>query len=294
MTNASQEQQADPWNQSLFELKSGERDEALNKVISEMVLVTEDFVVYIASDLSIQWRTTDHYEWQENSGAVLNKVAILETRSRFIQNPTTLLNIRRQIAEGLARCFDQGKSESAMILLQEVELEIQIRNKEISWDWYFKAAHLSALACGVAIITLWVARIYFRELLGSTAFDLAIGTFCGAIGALLSITSRGNRLHLDANSGKWIHQLEALSRIGAGLAGAAFIALAIKGGLILGGTQFAGSKFSLLLAFCIGAGSSERLIPNLIANLEQVTGKEKITPIKRTKSASAAAKKLSA
>ena len=259
---------ASGWNQSLFELKDGGHDDALNKDIQELVMVTDTFAVYLASDLSVQWRTKGERAWADDCGEVLNKVAVLETRSRFIADRQALAGIRRQIAEGLVRCLHEKKNDLAIIVLREAEIEIQARNKEISWSWYFQAAYAVTLTsvCGLAI--LWAFRHSLREFTGPIAFDVAMGTLCGAIGALLSVTTRGDRLHLDANAGLPIHRLEGLSRIGAGLAGAAFVALAIKSGLLLGGTHFAGSQFALLLTFCIGAGASERLVPSLLAKFE--------------------------
>lgn len=258
-----------PASFSLFELKDGGYDAGLNKHIQEVVLVTDTFIVYLATDSTIQWQTTDEHDWDDRSGEVLNRVALLETRSRFIEDKATLNGIRRQIGEGLARYLDDNQVESALIILREVELEIEVRNKEVCWEWYFYSAYRVTLLCVLTIIALWLSRNFVREQIGLTAFDVVLGTLCGAIGALLSATTRSNRLHLDANAGKRIHTREGLSRIGVGLAGAAFVALAIKGGALLGGARFAGSQSALLLAFCVAAGASERMVPNLIGQLER-------------------------
>ena len=50
------ESRTNGWDQDLFELKDGGHDSALNKDIKEVVLVSDTFIVYIATDLSIQWR----------------------------------------------------------------------------------------------------------------------------------------------------------------------------------------------------------------------------------------------
>jgi hypothetical protein len=114
----------------------------------------------------------------------------------------------------------------------------------------------------------WIFRDYLVIILGRRGFRLLLGVMCGAMGALLFATSRGNRLDLDANAGKTLHQLEGLSRVGAGMIGAALAALAIESGVIFGGTQFAGSRLALTLAVCIVAGASERLVPDLIRRFE--------------------------
>ena len=270
------------WDQDLFELKDGGHDDALNKDIKEVVLVSDTFIVYIATDLSIQWRTTDAHEWVENSGDILNRVAVLETRSRFIKDTSALAAVRRQIAEGLVRCLDDQNVSGANVILNEAEGEIAARNKELAWSWYFQLAYKATLACAVAIGLLWLAREHVRPAIGSIGFEILLGTLCGAIGALLSATMRGDRLHLDANAGASIHRLEGLSRVGAGLAGAALVALAIKSGALLGGLHFQGNQFSLLLFFCIVAGASERLVPALIEKYQKIEKIDSRAPDQKT------------
>lgn len=106
-------------------------------------------------------------------------------------------------------------------------------------------------------------------IVGATAFDIILGVLCGALGSLLSTTTRANRLVMDTYAGRNIHQLEGFSRIGAGLIGALFVALAIKSGLIMEGVQFVCGRLSLLLALCIAAGASERLVPSLVDAFEK-------------------------
>jgi hypothetical protein len=143
------------------------------------------------------------------------------------------------------------------------------RNKETSWKWYFGTTAVLVGGCGIIVALFWLDRVNIRSYLGGTGFEISIGTLCGSIGALLSVATRGDRLHLDANAGSWIHKMEAISRIGAGMAGAAFVAVAIKSGILLGGIQFQGNNLALLLAFCMTAGMSERLVPNLVKKIDK-------------------------
>ena len=252
-----------------YHLKAGDVDPELNKTIEEIVLSTNDFIVYVDSEQAVQWRTTDHHKMPEYCGEVLNMVAALEAKSQFISAPQALRVVRRRIGEGLARCLDGYPHENSLAALREVELELKIRNKEISWKWYFLSAMKLTAILVACFAILWLSRDYARACVGAAAFEVILGTICGALGALLSVMSRSNRLIMDANAGKALHQLEGLSRIGAGLIGALLVALAIKAGIILGGTRFSGNPLALLFAFCIVAGTSERLVPSLIANFER-------------------------
>jgi hypothetical protein len=259
---------ADPKLASPMDLNEGDTDPALNKTIKTLILATHFFIVFVATDLSIQWRTTNGYVAPEHLGDVLNKVAVLEVRSQFISDPVALGNIRRQIAESLARCLDGQSIKSSWTALKEVEIEIGKRNKETSWSWYFSTAYKLTLACAVTLAIMWFFRVWVRGVLGHTAFDVVLGALCGAVGALLSVTTRGDRLVMDANAGRKLHQLEGVSRIGAGVGGALFAGLAIKSGLILGGAHLAGNPLALILACSIAAGASERLVPSLVKTFE--------------------------
>lgn len=252
-----------------FHLKNGDYHAELNKTIQDLVLSNEEYLVYVASDYSIQWITTEEHQASDHFGEILSRVAILEARSGFIEDPSALGNIRRQIAEGLARCLSGDQKTVCLAILDEVDHLLVARNKETAWKWYFMAAYKVTGVCSLALVLLWLMRAYVVENIGRTAFEVSLGIFCGAIGALLSATTRANRLVMDANAGKQIHQLEGLSRIGAGLIGALFVALSFEGGLVMGGVQFPGSRLAMLLAFCIAAGASERLVPSLVDKIER-------------------------
>ncbi|AEV25314.1 hypothetical protein Dsui_0908 [Azospira oryzae PS] len=252
-----------------FHLKNGDHHAELNKTIQDLVLSTDSYFVYVASDHSIQWSTTDEHQAPEYFGEILSRVAILEARSGFIEDPNTLGNIRRQIAEGLARCLGNHRKSDCFALLDEVDRLLAARNKETAWKWYFTAAYKVTGACAVGLVLLWLARAYAVSFIGRAAFEVSLGILCGAIGALLSVTTRASRIVMDANAGQQIHQLEGLSRIGAGLIGALFVALSFQGGLIMGGVQFPGSRLAMMLAFCIAAGASERLVPSLVDKIER-------------------------
>lgn len=251
-------------------LKEGDIDPELNKKIEVLVLCHELFIIYLADDYSIQWRTVDAHQEPKHCGEILNRVASLEMRSRFITDTEILRGIRYQIAEGLARCLEGRPATLSHAILKEVELEVQARNRETSWGWYFTAAYPVTALSIAGMIMLWLSRSWVRDAIGNIAFDVVFGALCGAVGALLSVTARGDRLIMDANAGKAIHNLEGLSRIGTGIGGAFVVALAVKSGIILGGTHFSGNPFALLLALCVVAGASERLVPSLVKNIEKV------------------------
>jgi hypothetical protein len=250
-------------------LKEGDYDPELNKVVNVLVMCDDKFIVYLAEDYSIQWRTTDDHKPPEYCGVILNRVASLEMRSRFIADKEILRGIRYQIAEGLSRCFEEQSPRSLpSAILDEVATELEARNRETSWGWYFSSAYRVTGICVAMLVAVWLCRVWMRAAIGFGAFEVLLGTLCGAVGALLSVTTRGNRLVMDANAGQSIHNLEGLSRIGAGIGGAFLVSLCMKGGVLLAGASFSGSRLALQLAFCIAAGASERLVPSLLKSMD--------------------------
>jgi hypothetical protein len=231
-------------------------------------MVEATFVVYLAEDRTLQWWTTGQHTWAPDVSKVLSRIARLHANIAFITEVEAHTDFERQLAEALARCLSDRSCDAAMEALDGVEKDIEARNRETAWLWYFGAAYKLSLACLVLAFLAWIFRDGVVAVLGHRAFQLLLGVMCGALGALLFATSRGNRLDLDAKAGKTLHQLEGLSRVGAGMIGAALAALAIESGVIFGGTHFAGSRLALTLAVCIVAGASERLVPDLIRRFE--------------------------
>ena len=256
---------------SFESLKEGDTDPTSGKIIKFIILVNKGFVVYIDTNLEIQWTHSDELKTDDDFGLVLNRVAHLESRAGFITDKECLLSIRRQIAEGIARYLDFLSYKLSKEIHDLVETQIEALNKKESWSWYFEAAYGLTLGCIILWGVMWLLRDYITPFIGRVGLEVILGGLIGAIGAIISVVSRGDSLNLDANAGKTIHLTEGTARIIVGIAGAALVTLAIKGGILLSGMKFLGSQFSVLLAFAIVAGASERLVPNLIGKVENIS-----------------------
>ena len=252
-------------------LKEGDTDPTSGKIIKFIILVKKDVIVYVDTNLEIQWSHADGLKIDEDCGLVLNRVAHLESRARFITDKECLLSIKRQIAEGLARYFGFLSYKLSKEMHDIVEIEIEVLNKKVSWSWYFGAANWLTLACLILWAMLWLLRDYISPYVGRVGFEVLLGGLIGAIGAIISIVLRGDAINLDANAGKMIHLTEGAARVIVGVAGASFVTLAFKGGIFFSGLKFAGSQFAIVLALAIVAGASERLVPNLIGKVEKIS-----------------------
>jgi hypothetical protein len=246
-------------------LSEGEVDPFLNKKVKVLIVTHELYNVYLDELFGVQWygRVSDDKE----IGSALNKVSKLESNSHFITDSEILRPIRQQIAEGLVRAFE-GHKELSAEMFKQIEKEISLRNIEISWRWYFLGAAIPTAFLFALLVVLWVYRGFYKFQFGGVAFTVALGALVGSLGAFLSISSRSTKFTLDARAGLIIHVTEGLARIITGLLGGAFVVLVSKGGIAFSGLKASGNSLAALLSFCLIAGASERLIPNLVKKHE--------------------------
>lgn len=249
-----------------FVITEGEVEPIFNKKVETLIMEMDEFFVYIDVNLDIQWQCEVAID-EKVFGTVLNKVALLDESARFIEDRAVKLGVKRQIAEGLARCF-QNMPDQSEVILGAVEEEIKALNASTSWGWYFEWAYYLTAACVIFSIVMWMARHLMIPIIGRIAFDVMLCAMAGAVGAMISTCTRTHKLNVNANAGKVFHRTESLARIIAGVTGAALVALSIKGGLMLGGLFAPGNQLAAMLAFSIAAGASERMVPNVISKIE--------------------------
>ncbi|MBI5791873.1 MAG: hypothetical protein HZA63_10395 [Rhodocyclales bacterium] len=268
---------------NMKELSEGDVDPSLGKTVKFLVLQTEQFIVYLDSNLDIQWSHSDELKTDQDFGLVLNRVAYLEAKARFINEREVLQSIKRLIAEGIARYLEYSSVKMADQIHDLADAQIGELNVKTSWSWYFDAAYGLTLACLALWGVVWLSRDFITPYLGRTGLEVVLGGLIGSVGAMISVISRGNKLSLDANAGKTIHVTEGIARIVVGIAGALLVALAYKGGILLAGVKFFGSNLAVLLSLSIVAGASERLVPSLIAKVESSVTAMQGPPSKKRK-----------
>lgn len=254
-----------PDDGALPSLKEGELDPFLGKKVRVLIVTHENYNVYLDEALCTQWygRIPDDKE----ISTALNRLSKLESNYHFISDEKILKPIRQQIAEGLVRALE-GHKELSADMFKFIEKEIQLRNLEISWHWYFLGSAMPALISLTTLILFWIFRTYLRSIFGATGFSVALGAMVGGLGAFLSIASRSTKIALDARAGLIIHVTEGLARIITGIFGGALLALITKGGVAFYALKTSGNPLAALLAFALLAGTSERLIPNLVKKHE--------------------------
>lgn len=260
---------ADAEEFDFFTLNQGDLDPVLKRKIEVLICKTQHYIVYLDDKMTVQWSGNAIPDSQE-MGEILNKVSILEGSSSFIKERESLEAIRGHIAEGVARCLERN-IEQARAILEVAEKTIAARNIEASWNWYFNFAYAQGMVFAGTIVACWVLRDFIIRLVGLTAFQVFLCALVGAIGSVLSVASRSNRIQLDANAGRNLHFSEATARTVVGFFGGAFVCLMIKAGFFFDAFQ-PKNALAMLLSIAFVAGAGERLIPNSIKKIEDGTG----------------------
>lgn len=123
----------------------------------------------------------------------------------------------------------------------------------------------------ITIFRPWLYQLFDNRVI----FNILVCSLLGAIGSFISAFLRFKDYKGSIKSGLAIHKLDGFLRVIFGLAAGLFIALAMQGGIL---AAFAVSddanKIWLFFFFGLIAGASERLVPNLIEQVEnqQVNG----------------------
>ena len=102
----------------------------------------------------------------------------------------------------------------------------------------------------------------------ATGRDVLLGALAGALGATVSVAQRGKLLAVDTEAPEALVRLQAGSRAYLGAVFGAFLVVAVKADIVMG---VADNSFALVV-MAAAAGFSERLVPDLIRNLESTLG----------------------
>lgn len=251
-----------------YSLREGDFDSELNKKVEVLIVNDDNFIIYLDDSYDIQWRYNDVFVEAAHCGEILSSVAILQAKSNFIENKKILRFIRFQIAEALARCFAGQSIESSKDILKEVEDQISARNYEMAWRWYFCSA--LEWTCGILFV-IFLCFLFSDQLssvVGGAIVEIIWVAGAGVLGALSSVRLRANRIVMDANAGKDIHELEGFSRVLAGLIAAILAAVIYKSEIFSGVLKSTNNELLFLIVIGFFAGLSERFIPSLVSAID--------------------------
>ncbi|MFZ2396430.1 MAG: hypothetical protein WAW09_09115 [Smithella sp.] len=250
-----------------------------NLDIHYLILSTNDFIVFIDSDIDVDWETSDDYDKRGHENltkhnAILNRAASLECIPNAHQSNQIRLNFKRMIAEGVARSLKHDY-DNADKMLNEAELYIRNRNIETARFWQLTSSCICGVVSLIFVLVLWSFRNGIIELLGSTAFYVLVGAVSGSIGSTLSIILRMGRSKITSEAERKLHILEAVSKNLGGCISGLIISLLIKMGVVVPIFESVKMTNIAMIAGAFIAGASERWAPSLISQFEKGTSYKK-------------------
>jgi hypothetical protein len=246
----------------------GDVEPTLNKRIHTLIDCTPSHIVYVDDDFFLEWAFIGSQgEFPQGFDKIANRIGHLETIS-----VTQLSRVQREVfsrllAEAMARTLGDRDEEKAQAVLDIGEAYLNARGAENARWWYLQGVFAAALPALVMAGLLSAVRTRVGDLALLDILEISLAAAMGGLGALLSIASRTEAIHLEPVAGPLIHRKEGATRVVVGIAGALFVAIAIKANLILGVFSSLTHPFLGLIAACIVAGASERLVPGLIDNM---------------------------
>jgi hypothetical protein len=251
---------------AFYTLQEGDKDPTLGKDVDWLIDSDKDYIVYIDKQGYVEWNMNHNDMLGPATGPSLNKIAWLEAVDTSHLKHRQIESYQRMIGEGVARLFQKNLS-AAQAAFDVADTWITARNNEVARRWYLRGAGIVALLSLVAVCILAAHIEASRAKFSPVGYNILMGTAMGGLGAWLSVIQRSRRTELDVAAGPLLHHLEGAFRIIAGTLGAFLVALAIQADLINGAKEFL-KGLPAIMVVCMVAGTSERLVPSLIEQIE--------------------------
>ena len=258
----------------------GEVYDGIGRTVQELIMKTDTFIVFLDEYGGIQWgfscvnSSTDHYN------AVSNRVAELETRSRFLRVkgklPTgvdvathqhALFSARRLIAEAIARVLSSDSLDSAQGILDTAEKWIAQRSLEYSRGWLL--IPFGSLAAAGLVVFFILVLVWGRLPANGTPQLWLLGALLGGVGSLISNVSFNRKIPFDATAGRSLHWLEAALRWMVGISAGLAAQLLVQGNVMFGFLADKGNSPVAGLVLSLLAGLSELFFPTLLHQFDQ-------------------------
>jgi hypothetical protein len=253
--------------------KEGDDFPRLNKKIHLLIRKKGEYIVFLDKHLYVHWYFNAAYEdagFAKDYGEVVIRQANLEATSILLLKGPQLEVFRRLLGESIARLLEDRESENAQQMLDKAEVFLRARSRERARFWYLSATLTATAVALAAGVFAWSFRQRVAAAIGvgEGTVELLLGAGVGSFGALLSVLLRSDDLAIDVSAGRFVHYFEGTMRALIGVAAGFLFALTIKSNILLGAVNRSERATPILLVICIIAGASERLLPDLIKQLE--------------------------
>lgn len=251
-----------------------------NADINYLILDNGNFVVFIDSDIDVDWETSTAYDENgpkdpKRHNDILNRAAAIECIPNDHQKESIRMHFKRMIGEGVARSLDHDYDNAAKIL-DNAERYITERNIETARIWQLTSSTATGLACGfIGLVFLWSFRSFFSQNWGETVLFSSLAACAGAVGANLSFIFRIGKTQITSEAVKGLHILESVCRILGGAICGLIVSLLIQLGILIPIFKNTNNTHLAMVTAGFIAGASERWVPSLIAKIESSSAEKK-------------------
>lgn len=252
----------------LIDLIAGDVDPICGTKIKELVMKSNDFIVYLSEKDEIYWATESYGTFPDDFGVVVNRVRELETINGKIFKGKELNSFNYLVAEGLARLLDDRKTENATKLIDEAERKITLHGKNKNRLTYIVSSLVFTLVLGLLIFTCFLLKDPITKGLTKNTYEIIVCSLFGGVGAFISVFLRSNNYDPDISLGKRIHIFDGLLRNFYGCLAGLLVCLGVKANIIMGFLNETDKSLIVICFITLISGASESLIPSLIKQVE--------------------------
>lgn len=220
-------------------------------------------IVYIDVENDIDWdergddpKNPPTEEMKKQRLAALSKLNVEQAMPVQNLSEEEIFTFKKLLGEGYNAALSYN-FEQVEMAIREAEKYRSDRNKERS-RW------LLLTAATLFLFLLVMGYILFVVCTEHPHFELISAVFMGAMGSYVSIWSRYGKMDMTGLGTRWLHYLEAVSRMGIGAIFAFVIICALKSGLVLQELNNGAHLLSLYMALGFVAGFSEKFVPSVL------------------------------
>jgi hypothetical protein len=238
----------------------------LGKVIKDIIVCDDLYIVYLDSTDTIQWATRN-YELPEGFGSIQSSVSYWESVTNGLFNSKDSYDIKSLLAEAYCRMLDEKNISLAEAIIDRTTQRIKRQGSEILKESYIVSSLVFTVVIIGTLLGLYVYN-YNTSKIPANLYDLVVTSLFGGIGAFIFTYLRLKTYIPQIEISKNVHRVDGALRVFFGLISGGTIALAIKANLILGFLNTVDMTIYIKAFIGIIAGASEVLIPNLIKQIE--------------------------
>lgn len=243
----------------------------LGKKIKDIIIRSENLIVYLDEEETIQWSTRDLDIDVNSFGSIQNRISFWESVSNKLFSKTDSYDYKCLLAESYARILDSKSSDLANDSLERTVDRMQKHGREILKQVYLLSTFGSTLVVMIILLVVVFGKNYFLEFIAIDSYEIIVTSLFGGIGAFIFSVLRLRNYTPDIVISKSIHKIDGALRVFYGLISGLVIAIGVKSNVILGFINQIELTIYVKTFLGIIAGASEVIIPNLIKQIEDKT-----------------------